>query len=433
MSAADRVAGFRTLLAHVRDAYGIDFGFVLWDGSTVPADLPAGELAVVFADEGVIAAMLRRPKIDTLVDLWATARIDLRNGSVLDLLQRPPKVRGREFRKRLDRWLAVRILSKFLFLPAGGPWPLRDAFHGSTKASGGSERENKANIQFHYDLSNAFYALFLDPEMVYSCAYFTDWKNDIATAQRDKLDITCRKLRLKPGERMLDVGCGWGALVCHAAQHYGVHAHGVTLAQEQFDFAKAKVARLGLQNRVTLELRDYSTLEGTYDKIVSVGMFEHVGIANHPTYFATIKRLLKPGGLYLHHAIVRRAKRTDKDLRKRSREYQALIKYIFPGAEVDHIGMSLANMERQGLEPRDVEGWREHYHHTCKAWHQRLLANKEAAEREVGSVRTRVWLAYLAACAYGFQGLSMGIYQTLAIKRERGLSSLPPTRADLYR
>lgn len=428
-----RTDALRALLAHVREAYGLDLGLVLWDGSTVPADLPAAALAVTLADEGVIAALVRRPKIDTLVDLWATARIDLRNGSVLDLLERRPKVKSRDFRKRLNRWRALSTLAKFLFVPAGGPWPMREGLHGSTAPSSGRESENKENIQFHYDLSNAFYALFLDPEMVYSCGYFTDWNNDIATAQRDKLDMTCRKLRLRPGERLLDVGCGWGALVCHAAQHYGVHAHGVTLAQQQYDFAREKIARLGLQDRVTLELRDYSTLDGTYDKIASVGMFEHVGIANHPAYFATISRLLKPRGLYLHHAIVRRAKRTDKDLRKRSREYQALIKYIFPGAEVDHIGMSLANMERHGLEPRDVEGWREHYHHTCKAWHQRLLANRDAAIREIGSVRTRVWLAYLAGCAYGFEGRSMGIFQTLAVKRERGASGLPPTRADLYR
>lgn len=432
-TAADRAASMRRLLAHVREAYGIEFGFVLWDGSTVPADLPADALALVIANEGAVAAMVRRPKIDTLVDLWVTARIDLRNGSVADLLARRPKVKSREFRKRLDRWLALRVLARFLLLPAGGPWPLRDSLHGSTTPSSGSESENKQNIQFHYDLSNAFYALFLDPEMVYSCGYFTDWNNDIATAQRDKLDITCRKLRLKPGETFLDVGCGWGALVCHAAQHYRVQAHGVTLAQQQFDYAKAKVARLGLQDRVTLELRDYSTLQGSYDKIASIGMFEHVGIANHSDYFAAIARLLKPGGLYLHHAIVRRAKRSDKDLRKRSREYQALIRYIFPGAEVDHIGMSIANMERHGVEVRDVEGWREHYRQTCKAWHERLLANKAQAEREVGSVRTRLWLAYLAGCAYGFEGLSMGIYQTLAVKRERGLSGLPPTRADLYR
>ena len=428
-----RVEAFRRLLAHAREALGLDLGFVLWDGSTVPANLPADALAIVLADEGVVAALVRRPKIDTLIDLWVTARIDLRNGSVSDVLARRPTVKTREFRKRLDKFLTIRTLIKFLFVPGGGPWPLRTLTGGETP-TGGSETKNetKQHIQYHYDLSNAFYALFLDPELVYSCAYYTDWNNDLATAQHDKLDITCRKLRLMPGETLLDVGCGWGALVCHAAQHYGVSAHGVTLAQQQYDYAKNKVQRLGLADRVTIELRDYSKLDGVYDKIASVGMFEHVGLANHPAYFATINRLLRPGGLYLHHAITRRAKRTDRDLSKKSQEYRALTRYIFPGAEVDHIGMSVANLERHGFEVRDVEGWREHYARTCQAWHDRLLANKPAAEREVGSVRTRLWLAYLAGCALGFEG-SMGIFQTLAVKRQRGFTGLPPTRAELYR
>ncbi len=172
-----------------------------------------------------------------------------------------------------------------------------------------TKRKTRQNIQYHYDVSNAFYALFLDPQMVYSCGYFTDWSNDIATAQRDKLDMICRKLRLKQDDTFLDIGCGWGALVCHAAQNYGVRAHGVTLAETQYALAKEKVAKLGLESRVTIELKDYTRLEGSFDKIASIGMFEHVGLANHRTYFQTINRLLKPGGLYLHHAITRAAKR----------------------------------------------------------------------------------------------------------------------------
>ena len=174
---ADRAASLRKLIAHVREALGLDLGFVLWDGSTVPATLPGEALAMVLTDEGVVAALVRRPNFDTLADLWATARIDLRNGSVADLLARRPAASSREFRKRLDRWLLARVLVKFLFLPAGGPWPLRDSLHGRTAPSSGSESENKENVQFHYDLSNAFYALFLDPEMVYSCGYFVDWRN----------------------------------------------------------------------------------------------------------------------------------------------------------------------------------------------------------------------------------------------------------------
>jgi cyclopropane-fatty-acyl-phospholipid synthase len=426
-----RAAALRKLLAHVREAYGLDLGFVLWDGSTVPDGLAPGALAVSLADEGVIAALLRQPKIDTLADLWVTGRIDLRNGSVLDLLEQRPRVRSREFRKRADKLLALRTLAKFLLRPRGGPWPLEAVRKRKVGAPG--PEGNKDNIQYHYDLSNAFYALFLDPEMVYSCGYFTDWDNDLATAQRDKLDMICRKLRLAHGETLLDVGCGWGALVCHAAQHYGVRAHGITLAQQQYDYAREKIARLNLADRVTLELRDYSTLDGQYDKIASIGMFEHVGFANHRKYFETVHRLLKPRGLYLHHAITRRAKMSERAFNKKAPEYEALTRYIFPGGEVDHLAMSIGNLERHGFEVRDVEGWREHYRMTCRHWHNRLAANRAAAEREVGSVRTRLYLAYLAGCAAGFDSASVGIFQTLAVKRQRGLTGLPPTRADLYR
>ena len=191
-------------------------------------------------------------------------------------------------------------------MPRGGPWPL-EAIRGHEARTDGSEETNKENVHYHYDLSNAFYALFLDPEMVYSCAYFRDWNNDLATAQHDKLDMICRKLRLKPGDRLLDIGCGWGALVCHAAKHFGVSAVGVTLAEEQFAYAKEKISRLGLEDKVTHRLRDYSLIEGDFDKIASIGMFEHVGVANYPVYFQTIQRLLKPGGFYLHHSIALRS------------------------------------------------------------------------------------------------------------------------------
>jgi cyclopropane-fatty-acyl-phospholipid synthase len=166
--------------------------------------------------------------------------------------------------------------------------------------------------------------------MVYSCACFADWTDDLAAAQRNKLEMSCRRLRLKPSESLLDIGCGWGAFICHAAQHYGVHARGLTLSQKQYDYAKEKIARLVLQDRVTLELRDYALIDGSFDKIASIGMFEHVGIDNHPTYFQTVNRLLKPNGLYLHHAITRPAKRGDKAFRKRRPEYAAITRYIFP-------------------------------------------------------------------------------------------------------
>ncbi|MEO8740850.1 MAG: cyclopropane-fatty-acyl-phospholipid synthase family protein [Casimicrobiaceae bacterium] len=429
--AARRLENFKRLLAHIRDLLSLDFGFVLWDGSTVPADLPSNALSIVFADEGVVAAILRRPNADTFLNLWITARIDIRNGVIFDFLARQPKLRTKEIRKRLGKRLALTTALKFLFVPRGGPWPL-ETIRDHEARTNGSEATNKENIHYHYDLSNAFYALFLDPEMVYSCAYFRDWNNDLATAQHDKLEMICRKLRLTPGDRLLDIGCGWGALVCHAAKHFGVNAVGVTLAEEQFAYAKEKVASLGLEDKVTIELRDYSLIEGDFDKIASIGMFEHVGVANHHEYFKTINRLLKPGGFYLHHSIALRSAAFERQPKKKPQATNAIGRYIFPGGELDHLGMSIANLERHGFEVHDVEAWREHYARTTRLWHDSLSAKREAAEREVGTVKTRLWTAYLAAASIGFARNSIGIFQTLASKRVRGPSGLPPSREQLY-
>ena len=430
--AALRLEGTKRFFSHIREILSLDFGFVLWDGSTVPADLPSNARAIVFADEGVVAAMLRRPSADTLLNLWVTARIDIRNGSIFDFLPRQPRLRTKEVRRRLDKRRLVTTALRFLFVPRGGPWPL-EAIGGNVAHTDGSEEANRENIHYHYDLSNAFYALFLDPEMVYSCAYFRDWNNDLATAQRNKLEMICRKLRLKPGDRLLDIGCGWGALVCHAAKHFGVNAVGVTLAEEQFSYAQDKVSRLGLEDKVTIELRDYSQIEGEFDKIASVGMFEHVGVANYPAYFKTINQRLKPGGLYLHHSIALRSAAYERPRRKKSRAAVAIGRYIFPGGELDHLGMSIGNLERYGFEVHDVEGWREHYARTTRLWHDNLAANRAAAEREIGTVKTRLWVAYLAASSIGFARNSVGIFQTLASKRVRGSSGLAPTREELYR
>jgi len=426
-----RLENFAQLLGHARERLGLDLGFVLWDGSTVPAGLPDDAFAIMIADEGAVAALIRGPSLETILNLWVSARLDLRNGTLFDLVARRPKVRTKDFLRALEKRLAFGAAAKFLFVPRGGPWPLRR--QPKIPVADGSESANRENVQYHYDLSNRFYALFLDPDMVYSCGYFADWADDLATAQRNKLDMSCRRLRLKPGETLLDIGCGWGALICHAAQHYGVRAHGLTLSQKQYDLAKEKIAGLDLQDRVTLELRDYAQMDGSFDKIASIGMFEHVGIDNHLAYFQTVNRLLKPDGLYLHHAITRPAKRDDKAFRKRRPEYAVITRYIFPGAELDHVGMTIANLERFGFEVHDVEGWREHYARTCRLWHDRLLANKGAAQSEVGREKTRLWLAYLAGCSIGFERGSLGIFQTLASKRKREPSGLPPTRSDLYR
>ncbi len=431
--AEKRLAGLTALLADAHRRLGLEFGVRLWNGARVPADWPADALTIAIADEGVVASLVRAPRLPTLANLWAARRVDIVNGSLFDLAAKRPKARSRELRKSFVTLAALRVALSFLLTPRGGPWPLEAI--AQDRESDGSEAENRRNVSHHYDVSNAFYNLWLDAEMVYSCGYFHDWSDSLDQAQVNKLDMVCRKLRLKPGETLLDIGCGWGALACHAARHYGVRVVGVTLAQEQLAVARRRAAERGLADRVTFELTNYSRLEGAerFDKISSIGKFEHVGAAHFDAYFTAVRRLLKPGGLYLHHAITRPGKGATVTRAKKRPEFAALTRYIFPGGELDYLWRTVADLEGHGFEVRDVEGWREHYQRTCRIWHDRLLAHYDEACGEVGEATTRVWLAYLAACSLVFERGACGIYQTLVGKRARGASGLPPTRADLYR
>jgi cyclopropane-fatty-acyl-phospholipid synthase len=428
-----RLDRLKPLLADIHRRLELGFGFRLWDGSTVPGGWPADALALAIADEGAIAGLLRAPNVTSLANLWAAGRIDLENGTLFDLVARRPKGRTRDLRKTLLSFGAARALAPFLFVPRGAPWPLEHI--GRDRESDGSEAENKRNIAHHYDVSNAFYELWLDCDMVYTCAYFHDWNDDLDKAQRQKLDMICRKLRLQPGETMLDIGSGWGSLACHAAEHYGASVVGVTLSDEQIALARVKAERRGLADKVVFEKRDYALLEGDerFDKIASVGMFEHVGLANFETYFKSVRRLLKPGGLYLHHAITRPGGSHAARTGKKRPEFQALTRYLFPGGELDYLGRTITNLELNGFEVRDVECWREHYRRTTRFWHDRLKARWSEAVAAVGETTARVYLAYLAACSITFERNNAGIYQTLSMKRVRGESGLPPTRADWYR
>ncbi len=430
-SDSKRLAALSRLLAEAHARLGLKLGFRLWDGSLVPAGWPADGLSIGIADSGAVAALLRKPKLDTLLNLHISGRIAILNGSIFDLAAARPDGKVGRLARGIPKAMAFDVVRRFLFAPGSAPAAVAHR-KGDEIDRDGAPATNKANVAYHYDVSNAFYRLFLDEEMVYTCAYFTEDHGDLDRAQRDKLDMICRKLRLKPGDRFLDIGCGWGALVCHAAQHYGVEAHGVTLAEEQLKLAREKVERLGLRDRVTLHLKDFTQMEGEFDKISSIGMFEHVGIANHPDYFRAVNRLLRPRGLYLHHAISRRAKKTDKAFRRMPPEYRALVRYIFPGGELDHLGMSIANLERFGFEVHDVEGWREHYQRTTRLWWERLTARRAEAEAEIGEERTRMWLLYLAGCSLAFERGGALVNQTLVSKRRKGPSGLPLSRADLY-
>ncbi|WP_235919169.1 SAM-dependent methyltransferase [Aureimonas psammosilenae] len=427
--ASERLTSFRRLLDHARDRLRLDLGFRLWDGSLVPSDWPQDAPAIAIADENVVAALLRAPKAETLANLWVAERIDILNGSIFDLVARRPSVRTNEIRRTLDRRLALTTGLKFLFLPRGGPWPLEEI---ATEKEGGDKRRNKENVSYHYDVSNEFYALFLDSRMVYTCGYATRWDAGLDEMQEAKLDHICRKLRLKPGDRLLDIGCGWGALCIHAAQHYGVHAHGVSLSEEQVAYARQKVCALGLESLVTIEIGDYRHVTGKYDKVSSVGMQEHLGFDQYDAYYETVRRVLKKGGLYFHQAITRPAKRRTKLLKRQNPEFRLLTKYIFPGGELDNIGSTVQSLEKHGFEVHDVEDLREHYARTCRHWHDRLLARYPEAVALVGAPKTRLWLAYLAACSIAFERNTVCLYQTVASRRRRGSSGLPPTREDLY-
>ncbi len=292
-----------------------------------------------------------------------------------------------------------------------------------------SKTENKQAIAFHYDVSNDFYALWLDEAMVYSCAYFEQPDDTLAHAQRAKLDHVCRKLLLRPGDRLLDIGCGWGALVIHAAMHYGVRAHGITLSEQQLMLARERIAEAGVSDRVTVELRDYRDLtgEGSYDKVSSVGMFEHIGLKNLPVYFAKVNQLLKPGGLFLNHGITHDVEGWEKTL---SSEF--INRYVFPDGQLDTVSNIQRVMERAHFEIADVESLRPHYALTLRHWVARLEKHHDEALQFVTESTWRVWRLYMAACALEFESGEIGVYQVLASKRAGRSAALPLTRRHLY-
>ena len=322
--------------------------------------------------------------------------------------------------------------------PAGrGPARLRGTLH--------SRERDLAAIRYHYDAGNEFFALWLDRRMQYSCAYFPTGSEDLDLAQEHKLEHICRKLRLRPGERLLDIGCGWGGLATYAADRFGVEVVGVNLSARQVEYAQARSG-----DRVDIRLLDYRDLEDEpFDKIVSVGMFEHVGRSQMPVYFGHAYRLLKPGGLFLNHGISSRPPEPNtssgvqppaNESRWRKFIRQRIVgddmfahRYVFPDGQL--VPVSEANLvaERSGFEVRDVENIREHYARTARHWVSRLEARRDEAIEISNEVTYRTWRLYMAASAYGFEAGRICVNQTLLSRRTDGRSSVPLTRADIYR
>ena len=422
-------------LSYVAQYLKAPVSVVLWDGSQVAlGDVSQSKLTITLSQKGVIASLLKKPTLENLMRHYALGNILIEGADLIDFFHIVRASIKKKDLKKLDKLFILKKMWPFL-LVKGESTKLKKTYAKDETGFDDKQRDNKDFIQFHYDVSNDFYKLFLDPEMLYSCAYFKDWDGSLEQAQLDKLEMICRKLRLKKGDRMLDIGCGWGALVCYAVQNYGVTAHGVTLSQAQYDYATAKVKALGLEDKITLEIRDYITLDGEYDKISSIGMFEHIGLDKFPEYFKKVKSLLRPNGVFLNHGIARRAKADKKRARNITPEKRLILKYIFPGSELAPIGTTVESLEAYGFEVHDVEGWREHYAVTCKHWCKRLSANKEAAVEAVGIEMYRMWVAYLAGVSVGFWAGSILLYQVVATKRskEKGSSNLPGTREDLYR
>ena len=390
-----------TLLPALKDL-GLPLKLQLWDGKEMDIG-PAPSVTLVIKDPNLVT-QLARPSLDVLGAAYVEGHIDLL-GPVEEVIY---------IGDVISRALSVDDFAT----------PTREAHDKATDAEA---------ISYHYDLSNDFYRLWLDRDRVYSCAYFESGEEDIDQAQQAKLRLICRKLRLKPGDRLLDVGCGWGGLARFAAREFGAEVFGITLSREQLALARERVAAEGLQDRVQLELMDYRDLpqDGRFDKVVSVGMFEHVGHANLPLYCQRLFGAVRPGGLVLNHGI------TSRHLDGRPVAHGAgefIDRYVFPHGELPHLVGISSCISEAGLEIVDVESLRLHYARTLQLWSERLEARLAEAQALVPERALRIWRLYLAGCSYGFRRDWIDLHQILATKPlPDGGHELPWTRADLYR
>lgn len=290
-------------------------------------------------------------------------------------------------------------------------------------------RENDAEaIRYHYDVSNAFYQSWLDPAMLYSCAYFENGDEDLATAQIKKIDHILAKIDLRPGQRLLDIGCGWGALAIRAAERYGVKVLGVTLSQNQLEMARDRVRQAGLQDLVEIRLQDYRDVSGSFERITSVGMFEHVGVRHLPAYFKHINELLTHDGIAMNHGI------TTTDTGERGTPYgggKFISRYVFPQGELAHLGTVVRTMQEGGLEVRDVENLRRHYARTCALWTENFEQKAEQIKQLTDLKRFRIWHVYLAGCSYAFQHDWISLYQIVCGKAGQA-PAMPWSRRPMY-
>ena len=410
--ATDKVVGkiagsqLSRLVEEVRARGGLPLRIVLPDGER--ADLGETPRISLTVRDPLALAKLGRPSLGNLAEAYIEGCIDL-DGDISEAIA-----------------VACGLVDA-TGVPVAERPQIRPAQH--------QPHTDRADISHHYDVGNGFYRLWLDERMVYSCAYFETGNEDIDAAQFAKLDHVCRKLRLQPGERLLDIGCGWGALVLHAARHYGISAVGITLSEQQRLLASERIAAAGLQERVEVLLLDYRDLpqrfgEQSFDKVASIGMFEHVGLKNLPVYFSTTARMLRERGLMLNHGI------TSSDVESRPTGSGAgdfIGRYVFPNGELPHLHLALREIAAAGFEVFDVESLRPHYALTLAHWSHRLEQKLQEAARGVSERTLRIWRIYLAGCSHGFAQGWMNLYQILASRQLAvGATSLPLTRRWMY-
>jgi cyclopropane-fatty-acyl-phospholipid synthase len=411
----------RTVAGLLERVVGSDLPIAIeaYDGSRLgPPDPPA---TLVIRSQTALRRIVQAPGELGFARAYVAGDLDV-EGDILAALTLRDRLPDLELRPA--QWLAaLRLVGAGALVPVPPP-PEEARLHGRRHTKG----RDAAAISHHYDVSNDFYRRVLGPSLTYSCGVWTDPGITLEQAQVHKHELICRKLALEPGMRLLDIGCGWGGMLLHAAERHGVHAVGVTLSRRQAELAEKRVAEAGLAGKVEVRYQDYRDVDdGPYDAISSIGMFEHVGLRQLAVYFERCYELLPPGGRLLNHAISRPpgVPGSTADGRARFTRRSFIDRYVFPDGELHEIGSVVSAIQRAGFEARHMETLREHYALTLRAWVANLEANWDACVADAGRARARIWRLYMAASVLQFEANRTQVHQVLATKTDRGRSGLP--------
>jgi cyclopropane-fatty-acyl-phospholipid synthase len=416
------------------------FDVRLWDGTLLRGGAPRkADFGIDIRRRGGLRRMLIRPSELSIVEAFISGDVDV-TGNLESAMSIGDAIHDRIHSLRG----ALKLILLVLALPAEDDQEVElTRYSRALKLlKPNARRASSSEIQFHYDVGNEFYALWLEPYMQYTCGYYASEHDDLASAQVAKLEHICRKLRLAPGMKLLDIGCGWGGLVTYAAEHFGVEALGISLSPSQLEWANRRIAEKGLADRCRVELRDMRDLEtnAQFDRLTSIGVTEHIPEAEQQAYFTRAYKLLKPGGMFMNQCNVSyNSARSTNSVRERMANWlwkrdQFIDRYVFPDGKIVPLGHLITKAEHGGFETHDVENLREHYTRTMRDWLRGLERHEREATAMVGERTYRVWRLYMTAAAYGFEHGAIGLAQILLVKPfENGDSGLPRTRADLYR